>query len=82
MTGVPNSAPYNTYSAAAIFRPAALVPGMRVTLLLARDASVGSDGTAIYVVSDQQDKRGNPLLVNRDTGAAITASPDSVWAGY
>lgn len=76
------SAPQGTYPAQGIFRPAALSPGMRVTLLLGRDASIGSDGAAVFVVTDQKDKKGNPLLINRDTGEAITASPDSVWAVY
>lgn len=72
----------STYTSGSIFRPSALVPGTLVTLLLARDALRGSEGTAIYVVSDQKDKRGNPLLVNRDTGVTVSASPESVWATY
>jgi hypothetical protein len=69
-----------TYTAATVLRPAALAPGQYVTLLLGRDSSAGSDGDRVFIVTDGKDKKGNPLLIERDSGTTVSASPESVWA--
>jgi len=73
-------APSRSYSAPMILRPGALVPGQYVTLLLGKDADVASDGDNVYIVTDQKDKKGNPLLTERSSGTTVSASPTSVWA--
>jgi len=72
--------PARTYSAGHILRPAALVPGQYVALLLGQDAYVASDGDDVFIVTDGKDKKGNPLLIERSTGTTVAASPSSVWA--
>lgn len=76
----PGTQPARTYNASTILRTAALVAGQYVTCLLGQDDTVASDGDAVFVVTDASDKRGNPLLVQRDNGAVVAASPASVWA--
>ncbi|UVB02993.1 hypothetical protein IVIADoCa2_16 [Xanthomonas phage vB_Xar_IVIA-DoCa2] len=73
-------APSRSYTAATILRPGALVPGQYVTLLLGQDSDVASDGDNVFIVTDQKDKKGNPLLIERHSGTTVAASPTSVWA--
>lgn len=65
-----------------IVRPAALKPGQRVKLLMGSDAVQASDSRKAYLVTDQTDKKGNPLLVDMSTGAAAIASPSAVFTLY
>ncbi len=69
-----------SYSARGIMRPSSLEPGMLVTLLMGGEDTIASDGAAVYLVTDQQDKKGNPMLVDRESGATVWAGPDSIWA--
>lgn len=49
--------------------------------LVAGAAGVANEEQArvAYLVTDQRDRKGNPLLVNVANGATVTASPHSVW---
>lgn len=69
-----------SYPARGIMRPSSLEPGMLVTLLMGGEDTMASDGAVVYLVSDQQDKKDNPMLVDRESGATVWAGPDSIWA--
>lgn len=69
-----------SYPARGIMRPSSLEPGMLVTLLMGGEDMVASDNGVVYLVSDQQDKKGNPMLVDRESGATAWAGPGSIWA--
>lgn len=74
------SGPGFTYCPAQIVRPAGVVQGQRVRVVIGSENVVGSDSLTAYMVTDQKDKKGNPLLVNRDTGDLVSAGPDVVLA--
>lgn len=51
-----------------------------MTVLIGGGEVAGSDSMSRFIVTDQKDKKGNPLLVNRDTGALFSAGPEVVLA--
>lgn len=76
----PGQAPAATYYAGQIVRPAAAPSGAVVTVLIGGCEVAGSDSMSRFIVTDQKDKKGNPLLVNPATGAMFSAGPEVVLA--
>lgn len=69
-----------TYYPSQIIRPAAAMQGQRVSVLIGSNEVTGSESGPVYIVTDQKDKKGNPLLVDRETGELASAGPGVVLA--
>ena len=57
-----------------------LKPGQRATCLSSLDGIVSESPE--YVVTNETDKKGNPKLVNVDSGSVVVASRLSVWNAW
>lgn len=76
----PNGVSATSFDATSLLRPAALVPGQRVQVVLGVGDTVGQPEGTGYIVTDAKDKRGNPQLINSDSGAVVYADPSTVFA--
>ena len=57
-----------------------LKPGQRANCLSSVEGIVTDSPE--YIVTNEVDKKGNPKLVNVDTGSIVVASPLSVWNAW
>lgn len=79
-TATPNGITTKAFDASSLLRPAALTAGQRVQVVLGKDDNVGVAEGETYIVTDAQDKRGNPQLIHADNGTVAFADPSTVFA--
>lgn len=79
-SATPNGQTATNFDATSLVRPNALKAGQRVQVVLGVGENVGNPEGQTYIVTDAQDKKGNPQVINADTGAVAYADPATVFA--